>query len=376
MNITELRYLVAIRKWGSVSAAAKQLYAAQPNVSKALKNLEEEYGIRIFERSSTGMIPTEQGRHFIRQAERVLDEVDRLDLDARSRQSSCAELRVVLPHATYASYATVDFLQQMADSQQLRVHIRESGSMEALDHVLRRGYHLALLRYAEEDEDYYRRYCDRHGLHREPVMEFEYRLLTNREGPLAKCEVTDITQLNSYMEVLHGDFQLPGGEDSGLRWHTNPNRRIHVYERCSQFSILQNLPNAYMWASPMPKRALEQYHLVLRKCPAQRQRMKDVLVYPDRGTLRPEEQTFVQLLHKQAALTVKLPPKPVKNWQNIGMRKNRKAKEFGRQPQRFMRCGCLFADKSSEKETKYRLKNFAAIWSLICPHTRSILSLL
>lgn len=37
MNITELRYLVAIRKWGSVSAAAKQLYAAQPNVSKALK---------------------------------------------------------------------------------------------------------------------------------------------------------------------------------------------------------------------------------------------------------------------------------------------------------------------------------------------------
>ena len=68
MNITELRYLVAIMKWGSVSAAAKQMYAAQPNVSKALKNLEEEYGIRMFERSSTGMIPTEQGRHFIEQA--------------------------------------------------------------------------------------------------------------------------------------------------------------------------------------------------------------------------------------------------------------------------------------------------------------------
>ena len=96
MNITELRYLVAIRKWGSVSAAAKQLYAAQPNVSKALKNLEEEYGIRIFERSSTGMIPTEQGRHFIRQAERVLDEVDRLDLDARSRQSSCGNFVPIL----------------------------------------------------------------------------------------------------------------------------------------------------------------------------------------------------------------------------------------------------------------------------------------
>ena len=46
MNITELRYLVAIKKWGSVSAAAKQLYAAQPNVSKALKKLEEDQGIK------------------------------------------------------------------------------------------------------------------------------------------------------------------------------------------------------------------------------------------------------------------------------------------------------------------------------------------
>ena len=124
MNITELRYLVAIMECGSVSAAAKRLYAAQPNVSKALKNLEEEYGIRMFERSSTGMIPTEQGRHFIEQAQRVLQEVDRLDADARRRQGECAELRVALPHATSASYAAVDFLQQAAGSEQLRVHIR------------------------------------------------------------------------------------------------------------------------------------------------------------------------------------------------------------------------------------------------------------
>ena len=151
MNITELRYLVAIMKWGSVSAAAKQLYAAQPNVSKALKNLEEEYGLRIFERSSTGMIPTEQGKRFIWQAQRVLQQVDELAQEAH-QQRSCAELRVVLTHATYASYAAVDFLQQAARSEQLRVHIRESGAIEALDFVLRQGYHMALLRYAAEDE--------------------------------------------------------------------------------------------------------------------------------------------------------------------------------------------------------------------------------
>ena len=90
-----------------------------------------------------------------------------------------------------------------------------------------------------------------------------------------------------------------------MRWHVNDIRRIHVYERCSQFSILQQLPSAYMWASPMPQRALDQFHLVLRKCPAQRQVMRAVLVYPDHGALRPEEQTFIDLLHREAALTVK-----------------------------------------------------------------------
>ena len=306
MNITELRYLVAIRKWGSVSAAAKQLYAAQPNVSKALKNLEEEYNLRIFERSSTGMIPTEQGRRFIAQAERVLEEVTRLNQSVQEEQSRCAELRVMIPHATYASYAAVDYLEQAAGVEQLRIHIREGGSMEAMDFVLRRGYHLALLRYAIEDDEHYSHYCARRGLKMEPVMDFEYNLLTNRDGPLAKREVRDLAELNQYMEIMHDDFQLPGEEGGdGVRWHVNESRRIHVYERCSQFSILQRLPTAYMWASPMPKKALEQYHLVLKICPAQRQRMRDVLVYPDKGGLRPEEKSFIELLHKQAAQTVK-----------------------------------------------------------------------
>ena len=306
MNITELRYLVAIMECGSVSAAAKRLYAAQPNVSKALKNLEEEYHLRIFERSSTGMIPTEQGRHFIEQAERVLREVDRLDQSVQEAQERCAELRVMIPHATYASYAAVDYLEKVSSIERLHIHIREGGSMEALDFVLRRGYHLALLRYAAEDDDHYIHYCARRGLKMEPVMEFEYRLLTNRDGPLAKHEVKDLAELNHYMEILHDDFQLPGEDGGdGVRWHVNDSRRIHVYERCSQFSILQQLPSAYMWASPMPQRALDQFHLVLKTCPAQRQVMRDVLVYPDHGALRSEEQAFIDLLHREAALTVK-----------------------------------------------------------------------
>lgn len=198
----------------------------------------------------------------------MLEEVDRLTEDAHHARERCAELRVMIPHATYASYAAVDFLKEAAGADQLRIHIREGGSMEALDFVLRRGYHLALLRYAAEDDDHYIHYCARRGLKMEPVMEFEYQLLTNRDGPLAKHEVKDLSELNHYMEIMHDDFQLPGEDGGdGVRWHVNDSRRIHVYERCSQLSILQQLPSAYMWASPMPQRALDQFHLVLKNAP-------------------------------------------------------------------------------------------------------------
>ena len=55
MNLTDLHYVVEIDKSGSISKAAKELYVAQPNLSKAIKHLEREFGISIFEGSSKGV---------------------------------------------------------------------------------------------------------------------------------------------------------------------------------------------------------------------------------------------------------------------------------------------------------------------------------
>ena len=162
-------------------------------------------------------MPGGRGEGFIGEAQRGLRQVGGLKREAH-QQRGCAELRVVLTPATYASYAAVDFWQQAARSEQLRVHIRESGAIEALDFVLRQGYHIALLRYAAEDEDYYLRYCQRHGLRQEPIMEFSYLLLTSQDSPLARRQVRELDELNDYIEVLHGDTRLPGDESTASRW--------------------------------------------------------------------------------------------------------------------------------------------------------------
>lgn len=305
MNITELRYLVAIMETGSVSAAAKELYVAQPNVSKALKNLEEEYGLQIFERTSTGMLPTEQGRGFIAQAERILEEIDRLEQGTHTAHEHCVELRAAIPHTAYAYYAAADFMERTSGAKQLRVHILECGLIDALNSIQRRGYHMALVRYAAEDADYYRQYCAQRGLRCETIMEFDYGLLTSSTGPLAGLEINDLGELKGYTEVLHDDSQLPDGNLSVAHLQSAPDRRVHIHELCSQFTVLQRLPKAYMWAAPLPQRVLEQYGLTLCKCPAQRQRMCDVLVCSEKNHARPEERLFRELLLKQAQETVR-----------------------------------------------------------------------
>ena len=55
MTIQQLQYVLEISRTGSVSKAAKTLYLSQPNLSNAIKNLENELGITIFERTPMGM---------------------------------------------------------------------------------------------------------------------------------------------------------------------------------------------------------------------------------------------------------------------------------------------------------------------------------
>ena len=78
LKILQLRYLVAIADNGmNITAAANQLYTSQPGVSKQLKQLEEELGLRLFNRhgkSLTGL--TAAGRQIIVHARLIMKEVE------------------------------------------------------------------------------------------------------------------------------------------------------------------------------------------------------------------------------------------------------------------------------------------------------------
>ena len=83
MTLTELKYLIAVADEQHFGRAAERSFVSQPSLSAAIKNIEQELGVRVFERSKRGVELTEVGAEIVAQARRTLDEAARIKTVAK-----------------------------------------------------------------------------------------------------------------------------------------------------------------------------------------------------------------------------------------------------------------------------------------------------
>lgn len=78
MDVPQLRTILHVAELGSLSKAADRLRIAQPALSRQVRLLEEELGIRLFDRHGRGMVVTEAGKEVLRHAQRIMQELDEI----------------------------------------------------------------------------------------------------------------------------------------------------------------------------------------------------------------------------------------------------------------------------------------------------------
>ena len=86
MTLQQLRYVITIANTGSMHTAAESLFITQPNLSKAIKDLEEELEIIIFNRTNKGVLLTDEGLKFLSYARQVLEQVDLLEETYKNKE--------------------------------------------------------------------------------------------------------------------------------------------------------------------------------------------------------------------------------------------------------------------------------------------------
>lgn len=296
MNIQHLRYAVEVEKTRSITEAAENLYMGQPNLSRAIRELESVLNIKVFDRTSKGIVPTSQGEEFLHYARSILAQFDEMTAHYQQPHDHPQALRLSVPRASYISQAFASFAQK-ADPR-LVLDYKETNALRAIRNVTEDGYELGIVRYQASYEKYFLRTFAEKGLNYREIWSFRYRALMRADHPAALKPSVTLADLEDSVEITHGDSYVPS-----LPPHNQPSehsaaRRILVYERGSQFDLLSTLPKAYMWVSPVPSSLLDRWGLVQPPCIDHTALHKDVLIYRKQYILSPLDEQFLEELEQ------------------------------------------------------------------------------
>ncbi len=298
MNILHMKYAVEVAKAGSLNKASEILYVALPNISRSIRELEADLGITIFDRTAKGMTLTPDGEVFIEYAREILRQIDQVEKLYKEGAVRKQKFSVSVPRASYVSDAFAQFTKMLGDDA-VEVFYKETNSQRAISNILERDYKLGIIRYAENYDRYFKTMLEEKGLCYEMVTEFTYVLLMSEESSLAQLEDITFDDLVDHIEIAHADPYVPSLPLAKVvkeELPDNIDRRIFIFERASQFDLLSQNPDTFMWVSPVPQSTLKRYGLVQKKCADNKKVYKDVLIYRDGYKLTDLDKKFITAL--------------------------------------------------------------------------------
>ena len=268
----------------------------QPHLSKAIRELEENIGITIFNRTPKGVVPTKDGAEFLVYARNIVSQIDEVENMYKHRDSDTHKFDVSVPMACYVAQAFIEFVTELSDSKSIDISYHETNSLVAINSVVNNDNNIAIIRYQTIYEKYFLQFLEEHDLASEQLWEFEYQLIMSVQNPLAMEKQIEYSDLDEYIEITHGYLTIPSIPAAKAREIMRQNKEkkeIAVFERESQFELLRNIHTTYMWTSPTPANILNTMPLVEKKCNVEHNRYKDVLIYKNGYKMSRQEKHFM-----------------------------------------------------------------------------------
>ncbi len=298
MNILHLKYAIVVAEVGSISKAAEKLYIAQPNISRAIRELETELEITIFERSSKGILITPDGELLISYGKKILQQLDELEHTFKD-QTHKSVFSISVPRVSYISKAFVEFSMEIKNMKNVDLFYKETNAYRVINNVLNDDYKLGIIRYSLNYDHYFKELLEKKELRFELINQFKYVIICSENSKLAKLNKISLIDLRDYIEIAHADPYVPSlpiSEITKNEFSDEISRRIFVFDRASQFELLSQNIDTFMWVSLVPDDILKRYHLVQKECVDFAKEYKDLLIYRSSYKLTPLDLQFITKL--------------------------------------------------------------------------------
>lgn len=241
MTLQQLKYVTTIANIGSISEAAKRLFVSQPSLTKAIKELEKEMGITIFDRTNKGITVSKEGERFLGYARQVLEQAALLEEQYKSQSGGKKQFSVSTQHYSFAVNAFVELLKG-ADIDQYDVSLRETQTYEIIDDVAHMKSEIGLLYYNDFNRPVLEKLIHTNELTFTELFTAHPHIFIGKNHPLANKDVVSMDELEEYPYISfeQGDHNSFYFSEEIFSTVVRP-KHIRVRDRASLFSLLLGL---------------------------------------------------------------------------------------------------------------------------------------
>ncbi|WP_089608559.1 LysR family transcriptional regulator [Dehalobacterium formicoaceticum] len=221
MRIEQLEQIVKIDEFGSLSKAANALFISQPSLSVSLSRLEEELGLKIFERSSTGVVLLEQGEAVLELAKYTLNLSEKIKGIMDEKNILIRNFHMAIPGA-FANAIIPELLMKFHSLHpKICLHIHEAPYYEIVESMDKGAYSIGIITCDPEGKNNLLKQLKDVDIECEIISGSQTRLLVflSSKNPLADREWLGASDLKSLKMVSYKENYVQVSK--ALRYHLN-----------------------------------------------------------------------------------------------------------------------------------------------------------
>ena len=197
MNINQLKYVLETANSNSMREAATKLYVSQPALSASIRELEEELGIVIFERTNKGISLTSEGAEFVSYAKKAVAQYEVLEDRYASSERDKEHFSVSTQHYNFAIRSFTKVIERFKpDKYNFSIH--ETKTNEVLVHVRDLRSEVGIVSYSGANKDIIKKLMKEYNLEFVPLMRKETYVYVWKGHKLAKRKSVSIDELSDY----------------------------------------------------------------------------------------------------------------------------------------------------------------------------------
>jgi len=244
MTLQQLKYVIEVATRGSMNEAAKRLFISQPSLSNAIKELEEELKVTIFERTNKGISLSKEGAEFLGYARQVIEQAELLENRYMDAKPSPQHFSVSTQHYAFAVNAFVKLVREHGQAE-YELAMRETKTHEIIQDVQSQRSEIGILYINEFNAKVINRLLKNANLTFTSLFTAKAHIFISAKNPLARHAVVTLEQLQEYPYLCfdQGEYNSFHFAEEILSTRSYP-KIIRVNDRATLFNLLIGL-NGY-----------------------------------------------------------------------------------------------------------------------------------